>query len=75
MKHHDSQDRYFELFDLWKACRNEGDKLQAAVTKAFAQVASGQSANPTEGVLLLLDSLRDREQRLWDEMQKILKSL
>ena len=68
------QERYFELFDLWKACKTEVDQLQAEVTKAFSDVANGTGSNPTDGVLLLLDSLRERQQRLWDEMQRLLEA-
>ncbi|KPF77947.1 hypothetical protein [Novosphingobium sp. AAP93] len=69
------QERYFELLDLWNACKAEGDKLQAEVTKAFMRVASGTGSNPTDGVLTMLDSQRERQQRLWDEMQKILEAV
>ena len=69
------QERYFELLDLWNACRADGDKLQAEVTKAFARVMSGTGSNPTEGVLLLLDALRERQGRLWNEMQVILEEV
>ena len=62
------EERYFELFDLWKACKADGDKLDAKFKKAFAQVASEEGAN----VLMELDSLRKHQQQLWDEMQKIL---
>lgn len=69
------QERYFELLDLWNACRAEGDNLQAEVTKAFARVANGTGANPTERALILLESLRKRQEHLWDEMQKILEDV
>ena len=51
------QERYFELFDLWKAYKTEVDQLQAKVTKAFSDVANGTGGNPTEGVLLLLGQI------------------
>lgn len=67
------QERYFELFDHWKNCKAEVDELQSEVTKAFSEIARGTGNNPSEAVLLTLDCLRDRQQRLWDEMQRLLE--
>ena len=71
----DLQERYFELLDLWTVCKTEGDQLQAEINKAFVRVASGSGANPPLGVLSMLDSQRERQKRLWDEMQSILEAL
>ena len=65
------KEQYFELLDLWNVCKAEGDKLQAEVTKAFMR-ANSTGSNPTDRALIMLNSLRDRQQRLWDEMEKIL---
>lgn len=63
------EERYFELFDLWNACKADGDKLEVKFAKAFAEVASEEGAN----VLMELDSLREHQQQLWDAMREILE--
>jgi hypothetical protein len=65
----DLQKRFYEVQDLWFACKAERDVLQAEITKSFSEVASGSMSNPS---LDKLDSL-EKLTNLQEEFSRILR--
>ncbi len=57
MKYQETQHRFYELLDEWKAYHEAARDMRAKVTEAFSGVAKGGSVTPSLGVLAVLESL------------------
>lgn len=75
MKYQETQHRFYELLDEWKAYHEAARDMRAKVTEAFSGVAKGGSVNPSLGVLAVLESLERKEQQLQVMMDELVKSI
>lgn len=75
MKYQETQHLFYELLDEWKAYHEAARELRAKVTEAFSGVAKGGAANPSLGVLAVLESLERKEQQLQVMMDELVKSI
>lgn len=75
MNNQEAQRLFYELYDQWKLYHDAARKLRVEVTQAFASVANGDSANPSLGVLAMLDSMEATEKRLQAKMDEVVNSI
>ena len=75
MKIDETQTKFYELYDQWKAYHEAARELRAEVTRAFSEVASGGKINPPLGVLAMLESMEQTEQNLQVKMDEIVRAL
>jgi hypothetical protein len=71
----EAQRLFYELYDEWEPYHIAAYKLRAELTQAFAGVANGGSANPSLGVLAMLESMEVTEKRLKTKMDEVIDSI
>lgn len=71
----EAQRHFYELHDQWKLYHDAACKLRLEVTQAFAGVANVGSANPSLGVLAMLESMEAAEKRLQTKMDEVINSI
>ncbi len=71
----DAQRKFYELHDQWKVYHEAAQKLRGEVTRVFADVASGGKTNPPLGLLQMLDSMEQAEQRIQKKIDELIQSL
>lgn len=75
MNTQEAQRLFYELYDQWKLYHDAARKLRLEVTQAFAGVVNGGSANPSLGVLAILESMEAAEKRLQTKMDEVINSI
>lgn len=71
----EAQRQFYELQNQWKLYHDAARKLRIEVTQAFAGVANGGSANPSLGVLAMLEAMEAAEKRLETKMDEVMNSI
>jgi hypothetical protein len=71
----EAQRQFNELLDEFQDWRKEQDRLSERITAAFAKVARGEGGNPTQGILLLKESIDRRVEQIRAKMDAIIESI
>jgi len=71
----EAQRKFYELHDQWKIYHEAAQKLRGEVTQAFADVAKSGKTNPPLGLLAMLESMEQAEQRIQKKIDELIGSL